>query len=49
VNVSDRAVAIARTAAQDSGVAVGGRFAPEALDVRGRRAIDIGAAQGQPR
>jgi heme-degrading monooxygenase HmoA len=31
------------------GVAVGGRFAPEALKVRGLREIDIGTAQGQPR
>ena len=31
------------------GVAVGGRFAPEAIKVRGLREIDIGTAQGQPR
>ena len=31
------------------GVAVGGRFAPDALKVRGLREIDIGTAQGQPR
>jgi hypothetical protein len=31
------------------GVAVGGRFAPEALTVRGLREIDIGTAQDQPR
>ena len=30
------------------GVAVGGRFAPEALKVRGLREIDIGKAQGRP-
>jgi hypothetical protein len=29
------------------GVAVGGRFAPEALEVRGLRRIDLGAAQRQ--
>ena len=31
------------------GVAVGGRFAPEALKVRGLREIQIGTGQGQPR
>ena len=31
------------------GVAVGGRFAPDALKVRGLREIDIGTAEGQPR
>jgi heme-degrading monooxygenase HmoA len=31
------------------GVAVGGRFAPEGLKVRGLREIDLGTAQGQPR
>ena len=31
------------------GVAVGGRFAPEALKVRGLREINLGTAQGQPR
>ena len=31
------------------GVAVGGRFAPEALKVRGLREIELGTAQGQPR
>jgi hypothetical protein len=31
------------------GVAVGGRFAPEAVKVRGLREIDLGTAQGQPR
>jgi len=31
------------------GVAVGGRFAPDALKVRGLREIDIGTAQSQPR
>lgn len=31
------------------GVAVGGRFAPEALKVRGLREFDMGAAQGQQR
>lgn len=31
------------------GVAVGGRFAPNALKVRGLREIDIGTTQGQPR
>ena len=31
------------------GVAVGGRFAPAALQVRGLREIPLGAAQGQPR
>jgi hypothetical protein len=31
------------------GVAVGGRFAPEAVKVRGLREIDMGMAQGQPR
>ena len=31
------------------GVAVGGRFAPPALKVRGLREIEIGTAQGQPR
>ena len=31
------------------GVAVGGRFAPEALKVRGLREIQLGTAQGQPR
>jgi hypothetical protein len=31
------------------GVAVGGRFAPEAIKVRGLREIDLGTAQGQPR
>ena len=31
------------------GVAVGGRFAPEAIKVRGLRNIDIGTAQAQPR
>jgi heme-degrading monooxygenase HmoA len=31
------------------GVAVGGRFAPESIKVRGLREIDIGTAQGQPR
>ncbi len=31
------------------GVAVGGRFAPEAIKVRGLREIDMGTAQGQPR
>ena len=31
------------------GVAVGGRFAPEALKVRGLREIDLGAAQGRAR
>jgi hypothetical protein len=31
------------------GVAVGGRFAPEALKVRGLREIELGSAQGRPR
>ena len=31
------------------GVALGGRFAPETLKVRGLREIEIGAPQGQPR
>jgi hypothetical protein len=31
------------------GVAVGGRFAPEAVKVRGLREIDLGTAQAQPR
>ena len=31
------------------GVAVGGRFAPDAVKVRGLREIDIGTAQRQPR
>ena len=31
------------------GVAVGGRFAPESIKVRGLREIDIGTAQAQPR
>jgi hypothetical protein len=31
------------------GVAVGGRFAPEAIKVRGLREIELGSAQGQPR
>ena len=31
------------------GVAVGGRFAPETIKVRGLREIPIGTAQGQPR
>lgn len=31
------------------GVAVGGRFAPDTLKVRGLREIDIGTAQDQPR
>jgi hypothetical protein len=31
------------------GVAVGGRFAPEAIKVRGLREIDLGTAQGPPR
>jgi hypothetical protein len=31
------------------GVAVGGRFAPPALKVRGLREIDLGATQGSPR
>ena len=31
------------------GVAVGGRFAPEAIKVRGLREIDLGTAQAQPR
>src|ERR1700730_486760 len=31
------------------GVAVGGRFAPEALRVRGLREIELGSAQGRPR
>ena len=31
------------------GVAVGGRFAPEAVKVRGLREIDLGATQGRPR
>ncbi len=31
------------------GVAVGGRFAPPGLKVRGLREIDLGAPQGQPR
>lgn len=31
------------------GVAVGGRFAPNALKVRGLREIDIGTTQGPPR
>ena len=31
------------------GVAVGGRFAPEAVKVRGLREIELGTAQGQPR
>ena len=31
------------------GVAVGGRFAPAALAVRGLREIEIGTTQGQPR
>jgi heme-degrading monooxygenase HmoA len=31
------------------GVAVGGRFAPGSIKVRGLREIDIGTAQGQPR
>jgi len=31
------------------GVAVGGRFAPDALKVRGLREIELGSAQGRPR
>ena len=31
------------------GVAVGGRFAPESVKVRGLREIDLGTAQAQPR
>src|SRR5439155_15034296 len=31
------------------GVAVGGRFAPESIKVRGLREIDLGTAQAQPR
>ena len=31
------------------GVAVGGRFAPESIKVRGLREIDMGTAQAQPR
>ena len=31
------------------GVAVGGRFAPEAVKVRGLREIELGSAQGRPR
>ena len=31
------------------GVAVGGRFAPDAIKVRGLREIPLGTAQGQPR
>jgi hypothetical protein len=31
------------------GVAVGGRFAPDAVKVRGLREIDLGTAQAQPR
>jgi hypothetical protein len=31
------------------GVAVGGRFAPEAVKVRGLREIDLGTTQGRPR
>ena len=31
------------------GVAVGGRFAPDAVKVRGLREIDLGATQGRPR
>jgi hypothetical protein len=31
------------------GVAVGGRFAPEAIKVRGLREIELGSAQGRPR
>jgi hypothetical protein len=31
------------------GVAVGGRFAPAALKVRGLREIDLGTAQARPR
>jgi hypothetical protein len=31
------------------GVAVGGRFAPGAIKVRGLREIELGSAQGQPR
>jgi len=31
------------------GVAVGGRFAPESIKVRGLREIDPGTAQAQPR
>src|SRR5215470_7395218 len=31
------------------GVAVGGRFAPETVKVRGLREIDLGTAQAQPR
>lgn len=31
------------------GVAVGGRFAPEGVKVRGLREIDLGTAQGRPR
>ena len=31
------------------GVAVGGRFAPDAIKVRGLREIELGTAQGRPR
>jgi hypothetical protein len=31
------------------GIAVGGRFAPAALKVRGLREIEIGTGHGQPR
>ena len=31
------------------GVAVGGRFAPDAIKVRGLREIELGSAQGRPR
>ena len=31
------------------GVAVGGRFAPETIKVRGLREIELGSAQGRPR
>ncbi len=31
------------------GVAVGGRFAPEAIKVRGLREIELGSTQGRPR
>jgi hypothetical protein len=48
-----RALPVSATAARwtplSDPVAVGGRFAPEALEVSGLREVDIGTAQGQPR